>query len=138
MDKKIIKDIVGDLDCGMKCFIHSVTKEIKVIPDTDKYTDIDLDAWSDTIDEIDNNFGDYVQIEGMESRDSFKVMEAFIDTVDNERLREKLIDVLSHRKPFQNFKVTIDNSGEYREKWFKFKENALTEWVESQLNEKGL
>jgi hypothetical protein len=103
MDKKAIKDIVGDLDCGMKCFIHSVTKEIKVIPDTDKYLDIDLEAWSDTIEEIDNNFGDYIQIEGMDSRDSFKVMEAFIDTVDNERLREKLIDVLKSSKTISKF-----------------------------------
>ena len=138
MDKEIIREIVGDLDCGMKCFIHSETKEVKVIPDTDKYLDIDSDAWSATIEEIDNNIGDYIQIQGMDSRDSFKVMEAFVDTVDDERLREKLIDALSRRKPFQNFKFTIDNSGEYREKWFKFKDNALSEWVESQLNERGL
>jgi hypothetical protein len=138
MEKKIIKDIVGDLDCGMKCFIHSVTKEIKVIPDTDEYADVDLEAWSDIIEEIDNHFGDYIEIEGMDSQDSFKVMEGFIDIVDNERLREKLIDALSRRKPFQNFKTVIDNSGEYRDKWFKFKENALTEWVESQLHKNGL
>jgi len=65
-------------------------------------------------------------------------MEHFIDTVDNERLREKMIDALSRRKPFQNFKSTIDNSGDYRDKWFKFKERAMMEWVERQLNQKGL
>ena len=97
-----------------------------------------LDAWSADIEEIDNNFDDYIQIEGMESHDSFRVMEEFIDTVDNERLKEKLINALQRRKPFQNFKLTIDNSGEYRDKWFKFKEQALIDWVESQLRANGL
>ena len=138
MDKKIIKDIAGDLDCGMNCFIHSKTLEIKCIPDSAKWPGMDFDAWSDDIEEIDNNFGDYIQIEGMASHDSFKVMEEFIDTVDNERLKEKLINALERRKPFQNFKFTIDNSGEYRDKWFKFKEKALIDWVESQLRAKGL
>jgi hypothetical protein len=138
MDKKTIKDIVGHLDCGMKCFIHSETREIKIIPDADKHTDMDLDAWSDIIKEINSNFDHYIQIEGIDSRDSFRVMENFIDTVDHERLREKLVDALSWRKPFQNFKITIDNSGAYRERWFQFQENALMEWVESQLDKKGL
>ena len=114
------------------------TKVIKVLPDTDKYSELELDVWSDAINEIDSNIGDYIQIEGMHSHDSFRVMENFIDTLDNERLKDKLIDALSRRKPFQNFKFAIDNSGQYRDKWFKFKENALTEWVESQLNERGL
>jgi hypothetical protein len=65
-------------------------------------------------------------------------MADFVETVDNEKLRESLIQALDRPKPFRNFKFTIDNSGPYRDKWFKFKDKKLIEWVESQLQEKGL
>ena len=138
MDDKIIRDIVADLDLGMKCFIHVETKEIKVIPDTNKYYGADLELWSDVIEEIDNNLDKYYEIGRMHSSESFRLMKDFIDIVDNEFLKEKLINALNRPKPFKNFNLTIDNSGKYREMWFKFKDQQLAEWVEFQLKQKGL
>lgn len=138
MEKEKIKDIADNLDMGMRCFVHLKTKEVKFIPDYDKHPDMDSEIWSADDEEFENNFDDYLEIDAMDSRDSFRVMADFVDTVDNENLKEKLVDALNRPKPFQNFKFTIDRSGDYRDKWFKFKDKELMYWVENQIQEKGL
>lgn len=65
----------------------------------------------------------------------FRIMSDFANSVDNESFKRNLIQSLNMPKPFQNFKISIDNSGTYREKWFTFKDRKLFEWVESQLDE---
>ena len=37
------------------------------------------------------------------------------------KLKQKSTRALGNKKPFANFKFEIDNSGNYREEWFKFK-----------------
>jgi hypothetical protein len=133
MTKQQIKEIAENLDCGFKCYIHIDTRDIKFIPDRDKYFDMDTEPWEKEIEAIDNNFGDYIEISGMDSRELFKVMADFVDTVDNKRIWEKLVHALERPKPFRNFKFAIDNSGEYRIKWFKFKGEKLENWVNDQL-----
>ena len=133
-----IKDIAENLDCGFRCFIHTDTKGGKFIPDLDKHPDMDSDAWDADNEEIENNFGDYIEIKAMDSRDFFSVMADFTDTVDNEEIKKQLGQSLDRPKPFQNFKFTVDNSGVYRERWFKFKGERLIDWVDHQLKESEL
>ena len=95
MTKEQIKDIAENLDCGFKCFVHRETKGIKFIPDTDQHSDMETDAWEDEIETIDNNIDDYIEIEGMESEDSFKLMEDFVDTIEDTTLQNKLGQALA-------------------------------------------
>lgn len=80
---------------------------------------------------------DYWEIERMESGDSFNMMSDFIITVENNSLRSKLAQALQKSKPFRNFKFVIDNSGDYRKRWFEFKDRRLFEWVERQIGKNG-
>lgn len=137
MEKDTIREIADNLDFGMRCFIHSKTKEVKFVPDHDKHPDMDPTFFREDDEEIENNLMDYIEIEGMESFEVFNVMKDFIDTVDDDQLREALNRSLNRPKPFRNFKFTIDNSGPYRERWFKFKDQRLISRVESQLEANG-
>jgi hypothetical protein len=138
IEKEEIKNIAESLDCGLRCFIHLKNLEIKFIPDYAKHPDMDPEAWAADSEEIDNNFSDYIEIKGMDPGESFQVMADFTDTVDDEELKERLISSLGRSRPFRNFKSVVDNSGEYRDKWFKFKEKKLMDWVEGQLQENRL
>jgi Uncharacterised protein family (UPF0158) len=69
----------------------------------------------------------------MESRDSFMVMEDLSEKVNDIVLQEKLFNALNRKHPFREFKFVIDNSGEYRNAWFDFKNKRYFEWVENQL-----
>lgn len=55
--------------------------------------------------------------------------------MDSASLQEKLINALNRSKPFSNFKWIIDNSGDYRQKWFDFKNQKYIEWVEEKISE---
>ena len=130
---KIIKEIAEYLDCGMRCFLHKKTKNLITILDKDDWFDDDAGDWAEDIEEIDSNKADYIEFEKMDSKDSFRVMADFAENVDDTKLQERLINALNKPKPFRYFKWEIDNSGEYREKWFDFKNMRYIEYVKQQI-----
>ena len=81
---------------------------------------------------INNQKADFIKFEVLESFESFKIMERFSEQMTDEKFKFKLRDILEKKKPFQNFKNTIDQSG-FRQEWFDFKQNELEKIVESQL-----
>lgn len=128
-----IKEIAEWLDVGMKCYYNKQTGEIKNILNFDNWMGADEELWEEDINEIEENWENYIEFDAMTSDDSFRVMADFIDTVDNSKLQQRLVDALNRRKPFQNFKWIIDNSGKYRQQWFDYKNIRYIEWVADQL-----
>jgi hypothetical protein len=92
----------------------------------------------DTAEEALNNPYKFLPIEHSNSSKAFEVMEAFIETVKDSKLRSQLINALQRKKPFANFKYTIDNSP-LRQEWFQFKDEAYAEiakeWIEENASE---
>lgn len=85
---------------------------------------------------LENDFSDYVEIEPMKSHESFEIMTDFVETLsDSNQLKYKLINALNKKKPFKEFKFIIDNSGDYRQKWFDFKNESIQKWVIDRFNE---
>lgn len=128
-----IKSIAEDLDIGMKVYVNLLTMEIKTIIDTLQHYEVHTEAWEDDINEIEENFDKYFEFEKMDSRKSFQIMEEFLETVKDERLKEKLELGLSLSKPFRNFKDIIDVENEYRKQWFEFKDSRNIEFVKEQI-----
>lgn len=138
MDKQKIRDLAQHLTTGVKCYIHRKTLEVVTFPDPDELDKELLPMWSDDIKKVKKNRKDYIEIENMDSRRTFRVMEDFVETVDDARLKVRLMDALERSKPFRNFRSIIDNADDYREEWFRFSDAKLEEWVEEQLKDHGL
>lgn len=132
--KEQIKEIADQLDCRMKCYINKETGIIKSVPDFDSMQTSSTEPWDDVLNELDENWGNYLEIEQMESHESFEIMVEFAEDVDSKELHDALINALNRKHPFQNFKWVIDNSGPYRQKWFDFKTQSLKDWVIAQLD----
>ncbi len=132
-----IREIAENLDVGLRCFYHLKTGEIETTPDFDRndWFDYDTELWQEILDKLDENRGDYFEFEKMTSHESFEVMADFAETVDNKKLQDRLYRALNKSKPFRNFKWEIDNSGEYRQKWFDFKNQRLIEFVKNQIEQ---
>jgi len=128
-----IKQIAEELDCGMRCYVNKETGEIVSVLDFESWQTDNRGPWEDVLNELEENWDKYLEIERMESYESFKIMAGFAESVDNRELRDSLINALNRKHPFQNFKWIIDNSGPYRQKWFDFKNQRLIEWVKGQL-----
>ena len=128
-----IKEIAEFLDTGMICHYNLKTGNIIFLPNFNNMLYADEEDWRTELDELDENWLDYFTFDPMTSRESFLVMADFIDTVDDRNLQERLVNALNRRKPFRNFKWVIDNSGEYRQKWFDYKEKRYIEAVKKQI-----
>jgi len=70
----------------------------------DSWIGADEEPWEEDMKEIEENWQDYVEFEGMESHEAFRVMADFAESIDDSKLRERLINALNRPKPFRNFK----------------------------------
>ena len=98
------------------------------------------DEWMDTeeiekiYEQIEREPGRYLAIPSDSSREGYRDMEAFTDTVEDENLRDKLWIALDGRGAFRRFRNVLLSYPEERERWFKFKEERLksriNEWLQ--------
>ena len=131
-----IKEIAEQLDCGFRSFWHRTTNELLFVPDLLSNPEFDGEIFDQDLEKLDNNFGDYIEIEKPNSSDSFEIMANFTERLnDNEKLKNELTKAWNKKKPFREFKFVIDNSGVYRQQWFDFKNAQLKQWVTDKLNE---
>ena len=132
--KEKLKEIAEELEAGFACFIHKDTLELVTYMDPDRHPDIDEDLWKGEMKKVKKNKKQFIEIENMESRDSFRVMEDFVNSLENCTTKIRLLTALEGQKPFANFKHQLDNSGDHRQQWFAFRTEKMIEWVQNQLN----
>ena len=105
---EIIKEIAEYLDAGMKCFYHIHTGDLKDYPDKLKgYVGFDEEIWQESMDKVENNYHEYLNFEGMESHQSFRIIQAFISDITDAKTQQRFEDAISYRNPFQNFKQLL-------------------------------
>ena len=122
LTEKQIEEIADFLDSGLTCLYNVKNSEIITITEFDNYPDSDEFNWDDVI-----------EFKKMNSSDSFDVMVKFVEQLNNNSLKERLINIFQRSKPFKNFKIQIDNSDEFRQKWFEFKNNKYIDFVKAQI-----
>ena len=133
VSNEILNDIVDSLDTGFKCFIHKETLEVVTFPDEVLLQETDTEVWQEDIDKVSDNREKYIEIENMISSASLRVIEEFVNSLENNSIKIRLLQAIEGRKPFANFKNQIDNSEDYREQWFAFRKSKNIEWVQNQL-----
>lgn len=134
LTREQIKEIAEQLDCGFSCYCNIKTNALLYVPHIENNLNTDLDAWAEDLEKIKKERRNYKTIDPPKSSDTFELMLRFIKTLpEDSKLRSILTQALAKRKPFQEFKFAIDNSGDYRQQWFDFKNEMLVEWVKSEL-----
>jgi len=128
-----IREVADNLDCGLRCFYNTKTGKIKSVINTEEWYGGDMEPWEEDLKELDENFTDYIEFDNLETHESFEIMEDFAERINDVQLQKKLFHALSNKKPFRNFKWVIDNSGEYREKWFDYKRTRYRQAVKDQI-----
>ncbi|GGG32244.1 UPF0158 family protein [Bizionia arctica] len=133
---QIIKEIASNLDCGFDSYYNSKTDEIVTIPNFSNFSDEEefLETFKVDLKKVTKNKDDYIKIGVLESFESFKIMELFVDQISEKQLKYQLEKVLHNQNPFQNFKYSIENS-DYRKSWFEFKKNELEKIVKNRLDD---
>jgi hypothetical protein len=131
----IIKSIAQELDSGFDCYYNSKTDEVIGIPNFAQMSDEETfnEAFGADLEKIETQKEEFIKFEVLESFESFKIMERFVQQLSDKKLQLELENVLANKKPFQNFKYLIDHS-DFRQDWFDFKLKELEKILESQLN----
>ena len=136
LSHKILNEIADYMEAGFKCFVHKKTHEIIAIPDENRFPGADINdeenGWVDDLHKINGN-ADYIEIDSMESSDSFRVMEDFAVSLPKGATKIRLLTALEGHKPFANFNHQIHNAGEEKEQWFKFRREQEIEWLKNEL-----
>lgn len=73
---------------------------------------------------IEEEWDDWIEIEPIESRTGYQIMERFASSVKRAHVRKLLFDALSGRRPFRRFKDVLEENEELRQAWFKFEDDA--------------
>jgi aminoglycoside 3-N-acetyltransferase I len=137
-----LKKIADGLASNFRVFIDPQTGELGEVLDFSD-ADFDLEDYLDGIgdedeakaerERIEKMEDEWIELGGPDSRDSFGVMEAFIEVVTEMSLKDKLWKALQQKRPFANFKNVIDNAGAWRNKWFEFQQAKQVEHLKRQL-----
>ncbi|PNW26332.1 UPF0158 family protein [Formosa algae] len=130
----IIKEIADDLDCGMRCYLHKDTGELKSIMHQDDWMDLDVEDWEDDMAKLNSNPTDYIEFEKMDNHNMYKVMEDFATQLKDTAFKDTLLEALNKSNPFKNFKWQIENSDHFRQQWFVFKKSRYIDYVKRQLD----
>lgn len=131
LSQELIAEIASELECSMLCFYHLPTGTLESHPDPDDPYFED-EHWKEAMDKIESDRDNYIHFDKMTSHQAYEVMENFAYSLDDTAFRDKILERLERRKPFQNFKHLVEYS-EYRQDWFDFRTNAYVEWVKKQL-----
>ena len=90
-------------------------------------------------DRVEAGFGDtIIAIPSENSSEGYSDMAAFIDTLHNPRLRERLARAISGRGAFRYFKDVLLEYPAEREHWFQFKRERLQQRITEWLEEHGI
>ncbi|MDB5201344.1 MAG: hypothetical protein JWQ27_753 [Ferruginibacter sp.] len=130
-----VKEIAEELGIGQCCYYHKEKGTLLFLPDFAAHMyEID-ELYADDIAEVENNSGDYIVLEPPTSKESFRIMANFANSLpENLGLRNQLFYALDNRKPFSHFKNRVDDS-DYREAWFAFRDEQLRQWVVERFEE---
>ena len=101
-------------------------------------TDRQKNALADAL-RVESGFGDrFIRVEPEDAHAAYRDMEAFIETVDDRRLRNRLQDAIAGRGAFRRFKNVLLDDAHERERWFAFKSARLRERIVDWLRSEGV
>jgi len=117
----VVKKIAEYLEMGHTVFVNPKTLKIDSVPKN-------YDSMLTGIKFNYNKVKDWIEIEPLESHESFEIMEAFVESLPNGKEKNRLADAVGGYNPFANFNRLIHNSVE-RENWFRYR----TCWLEKHV-----
>ena len=126
-----INEISEELECGMRTYLNIETNEIKTVLDWDDCANDEF--WEEEMKKIEDSPDKFIEFYKMDSAQGLRVMQDFVETVEDDVLRKKLESGLRLSKPFRNFKNIIDDENEFCRKWLDFKHTAYVDFVREQL-----
>ncbi|MCP4359117.1 MAG: AAA family ATPase [Chloroflexi bacterium] len=109
---------------------HYFDTELGDIIFTSEYVDLD----EETAALLETERERFIEVDRVPSRDAWRIMDDFAETVANGRIRDNLLRALGGKGAFRRFKDTLYDYPDVRQQWFIYQERRYMElaqeWVE--------
>jgi aminoglycoside 3-N-acetyltransferase I len=136
-----IKEIADRLDFHERCFVDPTSGEVEFglnfesgdFDEKEFFSGIGGEEGKAAKARYKKVLKSWKEIEPMESREVFEMMEAFVAIVPEMAVKDRLFKALRGPKPFAKFRWEMDNAGKYRQQWFDFKLSQTILFIEKQL-----
>jgi hypothetical protein len=129
MGDELLLDIIDLLDDGEVVYLHRQTKEVLSYPDPTRWSESEyVDLIAEVKARATAEPDQFVVLNPPDPRDSFHIMEDFVFTVEDEQLRNRLLEALESKKPFRYFRSTVEDSP-LKDIWYDFHDARMKEWV---------
>jgi hypothetical protein len=135
--EEIIKEIAELIDCNDVVYLHKETHEFLSypVPGEGGYGSDEFDyLMQEVMDVVDFAPDMYIRIDPLDSHASYQIMEAFVETVKDERLQGRLHGALTSRKPFRQFRDAVETAG-VEEAWYAYRDAYLQMYVRDRIGE---
>lgn len=129
---EVINEVAQTIDSGEIVYVHRETGEILSFPDLDQAGDEYDYLMQEVMDIVDMAPESYIRFRPLSSSESFKVMEGFADTVNNDTHVEKIRGALRERKPFRSFREAVEDL-DLLDSWYDYKMAYLEMMVRDQF-----
>jgi len=127
-----MEDTDNGLDEPVEYYLDTETGDILLMHE-------DLDDAEEVRELIESGLGERFRlIEPLESRDRFRIMENFVLSLPESRLKTRLSDALSRKKPFRHFRDIVHEDLAVRDQWFTFQNQALAQHARDLLASLGI
>ncbi|MCP4501540.1 MAG: hypothetical protein GY822_16400 [Deltaproteobacteria bacterium] len=93
---------------------------------------------SEEMEEIRSHPEKFIKLEPVPSREQYRMMERFIDTVIQPNLKAKLTDSIVGKGAFRRFKDAVAKSPEERKRWFAYRDVLLHRFIFEWLKQHSL
>lgn len=134
--EETIKEIAELIDCSEVVYLHKETNQILSypIPGDGAYDSEEFEyLMQQVMDVVDFAPEMYIRFNPLESRESYKIMEAFVETVKDGQLQGRLQGALTGRKPFRQFRDVVETAGVVYD-WYDFRDAYLQMYVRDILD----
>jgi Uncharacterised protein family (UPF0158) len=129
-----IKNIVQEVEMGMLCYFHIKTGELECVPDELKgHAGYEEEFWKDSLKKIKTHRRHYICFEGMESSESFRMMQKFIQDIKDDITCRRFQEIITFKKPFGHFKQLLNDYPLLKEEWYSFKDEQYRLFIQQQL-----
>ncbi len=135
ISKLNVQEIAMALEDHGNMFLYYLDRETgEVIPLAEDYY---IDEEVDGSNQIHENPSRFINITPMPSRDSFRFMEEFVESLPDGEDKRILEHALAWKKPFSNFRDALYDMPEIREQWFAYKDECMRRYVMEWLEDIG-
>lgn len=126
--RKVVKEIADNMSANLISYFNPDTFEIEFHHENTMMEVYDEEDEEEEYLSPEFKWENCISVDPLESRESFRIMERFVDQLNNKREANRLSQALNGAKPFANFNHLIHNS-EFRQEWFDFRQKELERYV---------